>query len=95
MENKPIGKRRITSRKKVTESTNFYLIEPIEGSDATKVVDRLIKMKSVEEVYLADGDYGFLVKSKHESNDEELRNFLNKKNCRRYGAMTAYYGYKK
>lgn len=40
----------------------FYLIEPKENLNLDKLADDLISMKPVEEVSIADGIYGLIVK---------------------------------
>ena len=75
----------------------FYLIEPKQNADAGKLAEKLITLKHVEEVFLADGDYGFIIKVKR-TNGKEMSgmiNYLKQNVATRIGTVDSYYRYRK
>jgi len=42
----------------------FYFLQPPENVNADHIAEQLIDIKNVEEVYVTDGDYGFVVKTR-------------------------------
>lgn len=75
----------------------FYLIEPKPNADADALAEKLISLKPVEEVFLADGDYGFIVKVRFIDGKEptDVANYLKEKIALRYGVVDSYYQYRK
>ena len=42
----------------------FFLVKPNRFQDPKRTMQRLIKLKHVQEVHMTDGEYGFIVKAK-------------------------------
>jgi hypothetical protein len=75
---------------------NFYLIEPKDNSNADILAERLMAIKDVEEVFVTDGDYGFVVRTKFgDSKSDGAYSYLSKKFGGSFGKVTSYYQYKK
>lgn len=74
-----------------------YLVEPKENADLDKLADGLISLKPVEEVLIADGHYGLLVKVRFIGGQEpsNVVEFISRKIGSRYGPMDSYYQYRK
>lgn len=75
----------------------FYLIHPPENADADHVAEQLINIKNVEEVFVTDGDYGFIVKARFFDGKEpdDAYNYIFKKLGSNFGRVTSYYQYRK
>ncbi|MCL4379717.1 MAG: hypothetical protein M1160_03840 [Candidatus Marsarchaeota archaeon] len=75
----------------------FYLIPPKEDTDAGRFAERLLSLGPVDEVYITDGDIGYIVKA-HFQKDEEPRDvtkYIERNVARKYGKIVSYYQYKK
>ena len=57
----------------------------------------LIGMRNVEEVFVTDGDYGFVVKTRFSNGKEpdDVSNYLSRTLGSSFGKVTSYYQYKK
>ncbi|MGI0100329.1 MAG: hypothetical protein ACREBH_01220 [Candidatus Micrarchaeaceae archaeon] len=91
---KPSDSRRI---KRIDgKSYKFYLVHPPEDTNASDLAEQLISIKNVEEVFVTDGDYGFLVKVKSFGMDESdgVNDYLSKKLGNSFGRITSHYQYK-
>jgi DNA-binding Lrp family transcriptional regulator len=75
----------------------FYLIKPRPSADADKLAERLIALKPVEEVFLADGDYGFIVKVKFLYGEEpaDVVDYLKTNVATGFSTVDSYYRYRK
>ena len=75
----------------------FYLIEPKENVDLDEVADGLISLKPVEEVLIADGSYGLVVKVRFQTGMEpsNVVDFITRKIGSRFGTLDSYYQYRK
>lgn len=75
----------------------FYLVEPKLNANADELAEKLISLKPVEEVFLADGDYGFIVKVRFLDGKEpvDVVNYLREKIAVRFGTVDSYYQYRK
>ena len=75
----------------------FYLIEPKENADLDKLADGLISLKPVEEVLIADGNYGLVVKVRfqHGMEPHNVADFISKRIGSRFGTLDSYYQYRK
>ncbi len=75
----------------------FYLIEPKENADLDKLADGLISLKPVEEVLIADGNYGLVVKVRFQIGKEpsNVVDFITRKIGSRFGTLDSYYQYRK
>ena len=45
-----------------SELHKFYLISPKSGMDADALACKFLSIKPVEEVFVTDGDYGYIIK---------------------------------
>ncbi len=45
-----------------SELYKFYLVSPKSGMDADALAYKFLSIKPVEEVFLTDGDYGYVLK---------------------------------
>lgn len=75
----------------------FYFLQPPENVNADHIAEQLIDIKNVEEVYVTDGDYGFVVKTRFFEGQEpdDAFNFISRKLGSNFGKVTSYYQYKK
>ena len=75
----------------------FYLVHPPKNADADHLAEQLIGIKNVEEVFVTDGDYGFVVKARFFDRKEpdDAYNYLSRKLGGNFGRVTSYYQYKK
>ena len=70
----------------------LYFLKPPVNAEMEDLGDELIKMNEVEEVYLTDGDYGYIVKTRFDEENEpsNVERFLQKRLGNRYGKVTAF-----
>ncbi len=75
----------------------FYLISPKDGMDSTAFVERMLAIKQVQEVYITDGDFGYLVRAKFlkENEPKDAVDYIAKRVDRRFGKVVSYYRYRK
>jgi hypothetical protein len=75
----------------------FYFLQPPTNVNADRIAEQLIGIKNVEEVFVTDGDYGFIVKTRFFEGQEpdDAFNFISKRLGSNYGKVTSYYQYKK
>jgi hypothetical protein len=75
----------------------FYFVKPPENSNADHLAEQLISMKGVEEVFVTDGDYGFIVKTRFFDGmkSDGVHNYISKRLGSDFGRVTSYYQYKK
>ncbi len=75
----------------------FYLVEPKPDVDAGSLAEKLIALKPIEEVFLSDGDRGFLVKVRFIEGKEpsDIAGYLKGRIAARYGTVDSYYRYGK
>ena len=75
----------------------FYLVNPKDNADPDTVAEKLISFDDVEEVYITDGDYGFIVKTRFRDGKEpqDVYDYIHKKIDNKYGEITSYYKYRK
>ena len=85
------------TRVKKYSSHRFYLISPKESMDSTAFVEKMLSLKPVQEVFLTDGDYGYIVKAKFNKEDEpkDAVDYFAKRIDKRFGKVVSYYQYKK
>ncbi|MGD0729435.1 MAG: hypothetical protein ABR981_05145 [Candidatus Micrarchaeaceae archaeon] len=82
--------------KHVKKNYRFYFVEPFENMDANNFARKLINIKDVEEVFVTEGDYGFVVKAK--SSEDKQQDNICKCISRlggSFGKVTSHYQYKK
>ncbi len=75
----------------------FYLIEPRPNANADELAEKLISLKPVEEVFLSDGAYGFIVKVRFLNGKEpsDVVNYIRSRMASRFGTVDSYYQYRK
>jgi hypothetical protein len=75
----------------------FYFVHPPKNADADHLAEQLIGIRNVEEVFVTDGDYGFVVKTRFFVGEEpdDVFNYISKKLGSNFGRATNYYQYKK
>lgn len=75
----------------------IFFVRPRQNADAGELAERLIKLKPVEEVFLTDGDYGFVVKARFFKGEEpkDVTRFITRNIDSKYGAVISHYQYKK
>ncbi len=75
----------------------FYLIEPKEDVNLDEVADSLISLKPVEEVLIADGNYGLVVKVRFQTGREptNVADFISRHIGSKFGTFDSYYQYRK
>jgi len=57
--------------KRISKNYRLYLVKPQEKKDAHALAERIASIKSVDEVMLTEGEYGYLVKVKDDG--QEIR----------------------
>jgi DNA-binding Lrp family transcriptional regulator len=84
-------------RKRRGSLHRFYLVEPKPNADAGRIAEKLIALKQVEEVFLSDGDYGFIVKVRFIDGKEppNVADYLKQNVATRFGTADSYYKYRK
>ena len=75
----------------------FYMLDPREGSDISSIAGRLMAFKEVEEVYVTEGDHGFIVKARLGAKglSKGIHSYISKAVDRRFGQATSCLLYKK
>ena len=75
----------------------FYLVNPKDNADPDTVAEKLISFDDVEEVYVTDGDYGFIVKTRFRDGKEpdDVYGYIHRKIDSKFGEITSYYKYRK
>ncbi len=74
----------------------FYFVKPPEDSDADHFAERLMGIKNVEEVFITDGDYGFVVRTKAQgSRSDSTYDYLTKVIGCSFCRVTSHYQYKR
>ncbi len=75
----------------------FYFVQPPMNADADHLAEQLIDIKNVEEVFVTDGDYGFIVKTRFFEGKEpdDAYNYISKRLGSNFGKVTSYYQYRK
>lgn len=84
-------------RKVKSRLHRFYFLRPRENANIDELAERLISLKNVEEVFVTDGDYGFVVKTRFskESKKGIEEHYIQKNIDRKFGVVTSYYKYVK
>jgi hypothetical protein len=75
----------------------FYFIRPRKNINAGELAEKLIELKPVEEVFLTEGDCGFIVKARFTNNKEpkDVVDYISKNVGSKYGKVVSYYEYRK
>ena len=85
------------SAKRMSRLHKFFFVEPQENANADELAEKLISLKNVEEVFVTDGDCGFVVKTRFSMEDEpkDVIQFIKNHVGRSYGAVVSHYEYRK
>ncbi len=85
------------SKRKNSSLHRFYLISPRENADASSLAEKLLSLKPVQEVFLTDGDFGYIVKARFSKDNEpeDAVDHLAKRIDSKFGKVVSYYQYKK
>jgi DNA-binding Lrp family transcriptional regulator len=75
----------------------FYLLHPPKDANADNIAEKLISFSNVEEVFVTDGDYGFVVKARFldDKENDDAYKYLSKKLGSGFGKVTSHYQYSK
>ena len=73
----------------------FFLVKPNGLQDPKRTMQRLMKLKHVEEVHMTEGEYGYIIKTKADySNGDKTRASVRSLNSR-FCEAVSYYSLKK
>ena len=91
-----VDKRATPGASKKGRLHRFYLIGSAPDADVEGLAEKLIALKPVEEVFLSDGDCGFLVKVRFIEGKEppDIAGYLKGRIAARYGTVNSYYQYR-
>lgn len=86
-----------TIKRSNSKSYKFYLLEPPANSDVNRLAKQLMTIKNVEEVFVTDGDYGFIVKTSFSERDKKdaAYDYISRRLGGNFGRVTSYYQYSK
>ena len=75
----------------------FFFIEPRSNANADELAENLIKLPTVQEIYLTDGDYGFLVKARFLNGKEphDITRYIAGHVSTKFGRVTSYHQHNK
>ena len=67
----------------------FYLLKPKHTAKIKDVADSIMGLKDVQELYLTEGDYGFMLKTRFSDNKkpDEVEKYLAKNLDQKFGAV--------
>ena len=84
-------------RKDDSRLYKFFLVNPKANVDIDALTERLIGFKDVKEVYVTDGDHGFVVKTRFIDGKEPkgLCSYIHGNIDSTFEQATAYYRYRK
>jgi hypothetical protein len=74
MQNTNIGMGNVKVQRKALNN-RFFFIEPAPAKDAHELCMRLAKSQGIEKVYLAEGPYGYIVRTKG-MGEQKVRTFV-------------------
>jgi hypothetical protein len=63
----------ITYGKTRRSNCRFYFVRPAENGDARSVASKLASLDGIQEVYMTEGKYGFVVKAVEAKSQDPLR----------------------
>ncbi|MDE1856796.1 MAG: hypothetical protein KGH98_01790 [Candidatus Micrarchaeota archaeon] len=71
----------------------FFLIRPSAGSDIGKMAERLMGFECVQEVYVTDGEFGYLVKARPNADGkaDKAEDYIRRRLDKRFGTVTCHY----
>jgi DNA-binding Lrp family transcriptional regulator len=91
------AKNRAVRARRIPRRFGFVFIDPKENVDSNEVAEKLIAIENVEEVFVTEGDYGYLVKVRldDEADDKKFVDYMKRNVSQRLGAVTSYYSIKR
>ncbi len=83
--------------KKTVKLHRFFFVRPKDSVDADIVAEELANFDSVDEVFMTEGEYGFLVKTKLCSFEEQkgLAKRISESSSEKCSMATSHYHYRK
>jgi len=81
--------------KRVSTMHKFFFLKPLPNLNADALSSKLLDIDGIEEVYVTEGDYGFLVKAKSNSDSTNLGKRITESMRSKYGYAMSYYSFKK
>lgn len=87
----------MSGRVRRTAMHKFYFIKPRSNADAGKLAEKLIELKPVEQVFLTEGDCGFIVKARlmNDKEPKDVVRYISKMIGSSYGKVVSHYEYRK
>jgi hypothetical protein len=75
----------------------FFILRPKDGVEIEKVTNELLALNDVLEVYVTEGNAGFMVKARFdgEREPEQVANYIKANIDNRYGTLVSYLNYKR
>ena len=75
----------------------FYFIKPRPNANAEELAMGLIRLKLVEQVFLTEGDCGFIVKARFTKDKEpkEVVDYISRNIGTQYGKVVSHWEYRK
>ncbi len=75
----------------------FYFIEPRPNADAEKLALCLIELPNVQEVYITEGDCGYIVKARfmNEKEPKDIVRYISNNINQKFGKVTSFVQYTK
>lgn len=75
----------------------FFFIKPQENSNAIETAQELLSIDNIEEVFIVDGDYGFIAKSNCRDNNasKAIGQFISENFNTNFHKLSSYYKIKK
>ncbi|MEM3227896.1 MAG: hypothetical protein QXR58_00650 [Candidatus Micrarchaeaceae archaeon] len=95
MVNKNTQKNHHRGAKRDGRMHKFFFLKPLPNMNADELSSKLLGIDGIEEVYVTEGDYGFLIKAKSSSNESDLGNRIAENMRSKYGYAISYYSFKK
>ena len=75
----------------------FFILRPKDGVEIAKVANELLALNDVLEVYVTEGNAGFMVKARFdgEREPEDVARYIKENVDNRYGTLVSYLNYKR
>lgn len=75
----------------------FYLVAPRPNINSDALAERIIMLEPVEEVFLTEGDYGFIIKTRFFNGEEpkDIARYISRNVGSRFGKVVSHCTYSK
>lgn len=75
----------------------FYFVRPRPNANAEELVMGLLKLGPVDQVFLTEGDCGFIVKARfiRDKEPKDVTDYISRNMGTRYGKVVSYCEYRK